>query len=153
MSTAKVHDITPATFRRTLDKRQSSEGEQTATVLDDMADGILALDCALTLAGFSYEARQLTLSIVGLIGGEGGRLEVFDKELAEHVNCSDRTIRRWRAAHIKESTARKFSLIHLEECDDNAALKRYEKTAHSFTAGEYANTVVAEERPPAGQHT
>ena len=146
MSTAKVHDITPATFRRTLDKRQSSEGEQTATVLDDMADGILALDCALTLAGFSYEARQLTLSIVGLIGGEGGRLEVFDKELAEHVNCSDRTIRRWRAAHIKESKARKFSLIHLEECDYNAALKRYEKTAYSFTAGEYVNTVVAEAR-------
>lgn len=147
MSTAKVHDFTPAAFRRTLDRRQSpAEDGQAAAVLDDMADGILALDCALTFAGFSYEARQLTLSIVGLIGGEGGRLEVFDKELAEHVNCSDRTIRRWRAAHIKESRARKFSLIHLEECDYNAALKRYEKTAYSFTAGEYVNTVVAEAR-------
>jgi hypothetical protein len=146
MSTAKVYDITPATFRRTLGREQPAEGEQAASVLDDMADGVLALDFALTLAGFSYEARQLTLSIVGLIGGEGGRLEVFDKGLAEHVNCSDRTIRRWRAAHIKESKAKKFSLLHLEECDYNAALKRYEKTAYSFTAGDYVNTVVAEAR-------
>lgn len=146
MSTAKVQDFTPAAFRRTLGKHEPEDGEQAATVLEDMADGILALDCALTLAGFSYEARQLTLSIVGLIGGRGGRLEVFDKELAERLNCSDRTVRRWRTAHIKESKAKRFSLIHLEECDYNAALKRYEKTAYSFTAGEYVNTVVGEAR-------
>ncbi|HEX8502630.1 MAG TPA: hypothetical protein VF659_18755 [Pyrinomonadaceae bacterium] len=146
MSTARVHDFTPAAFRRTLDRQQPADDKHPATVLDDMADGVLALDYALTLAGFSYEARQLTLSIMGLIGGGGGRLEVFDKTLAEHLNCSDRTIRRWRAAHIKESKAKKFSLLHLEECDYNAALKRYEKTAYSFTAGDYVNTVVAEAR-------
>lgn len=61
MSTAKVHDFTLAAFRRTLDKRQPPEGGQTATVLEDMADGVLALDCALTLAGFSYEARSSDL--------------------------------------------------------------------------------------------
>lgn len=146
MSTAKVQDFTPAAFRRKLDREQPPAGGQGATVLDDMADGILALDYALALAGCSYEARQLTLSVVGLIGGEGGRLEVFDKELAAHLGCSDRTIRRWRSAHIKESKAKKFSLLHLEECDYNPALKRYEKTVYSFTAGEYVNAVVAEAR-------
>lgn len=146
MSRAKVYDITPTALRHTLDRAQPAEAPQPATVLDDMADGILALDFALALAGFSWEARQLTLSIVGLVGGGGGRLEVFDKTLAEHLGCSDRTIRRWRAAHIKESKAKRFSLLHLEECDYNAALKRYEKTAYSFTAGDYVNTVVAEAR-------
>jgi len=104
---AKVYDITPAQLRRTLGRRpDSEEGVKSATVLDDCSDGILALDYALTFAGFSYEARQIVLSVVGLLGGRGSTLEVFDAELAKHVQCSDRTIRRWRAAHLKESKAR-----------------------------------------------
>lgn len=143
MSAAKVLDYTPAVLRRTLD----TNGEQAAAVLDDVADGILALDFALTFAGISYEARQLTLSIVGLTGG-GGRLEVFDKALAEHLKCSDRTVRRWRAAHTKESKAKKFSLLQIEECDYNAQQKRYEKTAYSINpaVADYLKTVVAEAR-------
>jgi hypothetical protein len=145
---AQVFDLTSEAFRRKLGgQRTSAEGEQTAAVLDDTADGILALDFALTFAGFSYEARQFTLSIVGLLGGGGGRLEVFDKELAKHLNCSDRTVRRWRAAHIKESKAKKFSLLYLEE-GDYTGRKRYEKTAYSLNpaVGSYLDAAVAEAR-------
>lgn len=147
MTTARVFDITSEALRRKLGRQQTSaEGEQAATVLDDTTDGILALDFALTFAGFSYEARQFTLSIMGLLGG-GGRLEVFDKELAKHLNCSDRTIRRWRAAHIKESKAKKFSLLYLEE-GDYTGRKRYEKTAYSLNpaVGSYLDAAVAEAR-------
>jgi hypothetical protein len=143
---AHVLDYMPAAFRRSLDSQSPAEGEQTATVLDDTADGILALDFALTFAGFSYEARQLALSIVGLLGG-GGRLKVFDKELAQHVGCSDRTIRRWRKAHIKESKARKFSLLYLEE-GNYTGRKRYEETTYSLNpaVGSYLNATVSEAR-------
>jgi hypothetical protein len=127
---AKVYDFTPEAFRRTLDRSQSAGEERAAAVADDMADGILALDCALTLAGFSYQARQLTLSVV----------------LARRLTCADRTIRRWRAAHIKEARAKRFSLIKVEECEYNPERQRYEKAAYSFTAAEYVNTVVAEAR-------
>jgi hypothetical protein len=145
---AEVLDFPPAALRHTLGRPSPAEGERAAAVLDDVADGILALDSALTSAGFSYEARQFVLSIVGLLGGEGARLEAFDAELAAHLKCSDRTVRRWRKAHMKESRAKKFTLLYLEECDYNASLKRYEKTAYSLNpavAG-YITTVVAEAR-------
>lgn len=141
---AKVYDFTPEAFRRTLDKSQSGGDAQAPAVVEHMADGILALDFALTFAGFSYEARQLTLSVVGQVGGRGDRLELYDKELAERLNCADRTIRRWRAAHVREVKAKRFSLIRVEEGEYNPALKLYERAAYTFTAGDYVNQVVAE---------
>jgi hypothetical protein len=145
---AHVIDITPTAFRRTLYGRQQqpAEGGQTAAVLDDCADGILALDCALTFAGFGYGARQLVLSVVGLLGGGDSTLEVFDGELANHVQCSDRTIRRWRAAHLKESKARRFSLLEIVEGEYNASRQCYEKTSYRFTAPDYVDAVVHEAR-------
>ena len=144
---AQVLDYTPAAHRRALG-RQSRADEQAATAFDDMTDGILALDFALTLASFGYEARQLVLSIVGLLGGGDSAVEAFDEELAKHLKCSDRTVRRWRAAHIKESKAKKFSLLYLEEGEYNAERKRYEKTAYSLNpaVAVYVNAVVAEAR-------
>lgn len=144
MSSARVVDFTPKQAGRWLDKEAAAKS---AAVLDDVADGILALDFALTFAGFSYKARQLTLSIVGLLGGGGGRLEIFDKILAQHARCSDRTVRRWRAAHIEESRAKKFSLLYIEEGDYNGR-KRYEKTAYSLNpaVASYLNAVVSQAR-------
>ncbi|HWW74960.1 MAG TPA: hypothetical protein VNZ44_06185 [Pyrinomonadaceae bacterium] len=144
---AQVVDITPAAFRRSLDRGQvTAEVEQAVTVLDDCADGILALDFALSFAGFGYEARQLVLSVVGLLGGGGATLEAFDGELAKHVQCSERTVRRWRAAHLKESKARRFSLLEVVEGEYDAAKKCYGKTSYRFTAPDYVDVVVREAR-------
>jgi hypothetical protein len=143
---AHVLDFTPAAFHRRLDSQKPEESERAATVLDDCADGILALDFALTFAGFGYEARQLTLSIVGLLGGGGGAVEAFDGELAAHVNCSDRTIRRWRSAHFKESKFIKFSLLEIIEGEYDADQRRYDKTSYRFTAPDYVDSVVSAAR-------
>lgn len=140
---AQVFDLTSEAFRRRLG---SAEGVQTAALLDDVADGILALDFALTFAGFSYEARQLTLSIVGLVGGGGRTLEAFDGELAAHVNCSDRTVRRWRKAHLKESKQRRFSLLEIAEGEYDGENRVYGKTSYRFTAPEYVGAVVSAAR-------
>jgi hypothetical protein len=144
--TAKIYDYTPEAFNRTLDKSQAAGDAQAATAADDMVDGILALDFALTFAGFSYEARQLTLSVVGQVGGRGDRLELYDKELAARLHCSDRTIRRWRAAHVREAKAKRISLLKVEESEYSPERKRYERAAYSLTAGDYVNQVVAEAR-------
>jgi hypothetical protein len=145
---ATVHDFKPAAFRRTLGGQSTvtRDEERRATVLDDCADGILALDYALTFAGFGYEARQLVLSVVGLLGGGGSTLEVFDGDLAKHVQCSDRTIRRWRAAHLKESKARRFSLLEIVEGEYDAGRRCYGKTSYRFTAPDYVDAVVREAR-------
>jgi hypothetical protein len=145
---AHVLDYTPSAFRRSLDRQQQpAEAEHVATVLDDMADGILAIDYALTFAGFGYAARQLTLSIVGLLGGGAGAvLEVFDGKLAEHLNCSDRTIRRWRSAHLEESERKKFALLEIQESEYDADDQGYGKTSYRFSAPDYVDAVVTDAR-------
>ncbi|MDT5293161.1 MAG: hypothetical protein QOJ76_41 [Acidobacteriota bacterium] len=145
---AHVLDYTPSAFRRSLDRQQQpAEGEHVATVLDDMADGILAIDYALTFAGFGYEARQLTLSIVGLLGdGADAVLEAFDGELAAHLNCSDRTIRRWRSAHLKESERIRFALLEIKEGEYDADNRVYGKTSYRFITPDYVDAVVTDAR-------
>jgi hypothetical protein len=76
----------------------------------------------------------------------GGTLEAFDGELATHLNYSDRTIRRWRAAHLKQAKRRRFSLLEITEGEYDAEHKRYGKTSYSFTATSYVDSVVREAR-------
>jgi hypothetical protein len=114
--------------------------------LEDMADGILALDLALTFAGISYKARQLTLSVVGLLGGSGKPLGAFDAELAAHLKCSTRTIRRWRSAHNEEAQQIRFSLLEITEGEYDADHQRYKKTSYHFTALAYVEAVVNQAR-------
>lgn len=144
MSSARVVDFTPKQAGRWMDKEAAA---RSGAVLDDVADGILALDFALSFAGFSYEARQFELSVIGLLGGGDSTVEIYDGELAKHVQCSDRTVRRWRQAHIRESRARKFSLIHIGE-GDYTGRHKYEKTSYSLNpaVGPYLAAVLIEAR-------
>lgn len=145
MKTATVHDITPAQFKRRAG-RVETDTRLSNSILEDMADGILALDFALTFAGFSYKARQLTLSVVGLLGGSGEPLSACDAELAAHLKCSARTIRRWRAAHNKEARRVRFSLLEITEGEYEADHQRYKKTSYRFTASTYVDAVVNQAR-------
>lgn len=145
MRSAIVHDITPAQFKR-IAERVKTDTRPSHSILEDMADGILALDFALTFAGFSHKARHLTLSVVGLLGGSGEPLRAFDAELAAHLKCSDRTIRRWRAAHNKEARRVRFSLLEITEGEYDADHQRYQKTSYRFTASAYVEAVVNQAR-------
>lgn len=84
--------------------------------------------------------------LVGLLGGGSSTLEVFDGDLAKHVQCSDRTVRRWRKAHLKESKARRFSLLEIVEGEYDAGRQCYGKTSYRFTAPDYVDAVVREAR-------
>jgi hypothetical protein len=145
MRTATVHDITPAQFKR-MAERAETNTRPSNSILEDMADGILALDLALTFAGVSYKARQLTLSVVGLLGGSGELLRAFDAELAAHLKCATRTIRRWRAAHNEESRRIRFSLLEITEGEYEAEHQRYKKTTYRFTASTYVEAAVNQAR-------
>lgn len=147
MSTATVFDFTPSQFRRTT-QRQTPEPstEATSSIFSDMADGILVLDFALSFAGFNYDARQLDLSIVGLLGNGQDTLEMFDEELAEHLKCSVRTVRRWRAANIKEAKAKRFNFVQITEGEYDRDRKRYEPTKYRFTGAAFVESAVSEAR-------
>jgi hypothetical protein len=149
-TTATVHDITLAQLRRKHQRNTQVESQpQATTIFNDMSDGILALDFGLTFAGFSYEARQFVHNIVGLLGDDETMLAMFDEELAQHVRCSDRTIRRWRAAHIAETKAKSFSFIEIIEGEYDADHKRYAPTQYKFACAQFIEDVVADARAAA----
>jgi hypothetical protein len=113
-----------------------------------MADGVIALEYALTFAGFSYKARQLDLSIIGLIGASTEAVEFFDAELVDHVGCSERTIRRWRAAAIEEGSKKNFSFIGIKEGEYTPERTRHRRTAYEInkSVADYIDITVREAR-------
>jgi hypothetical protein len=152
MSTAIFHDYTPKEFRRTLTRLSNETTAEPETIIfDDLADGVLALDFALTFAGFSYEARQLNFSVIGLIAGADEPVKFFDAEIAAHVGCSDRTVRRWRAKAIKEAKAKNFAFIEITEGEYEPKRTRYLPSAYRLTrsAALYIDATVREARASA----
>jgi hypothetical protein len=145
MAMAQVLDYTPAAMRRSLDG-SPAEGEQAATACEDMCDGILALDFALTFAGAPPAARKFVISIVGLLGAGDDPLKCYDALLADHFKCDERTLRRWRSDHTEWSKAKKFSLLVITPGEYDRERKRYEKSAYYLNEGvaDYINTVVSE---------
>jgi len=151
-TTATVHDLTPGAFRSKL-ARSASQPTATInadaqTIFSDMADGTLALDYGLTFAGFKYEELQLVHSIVGLLGDGETELAMFDDNLADHLKCTPRTVRRWRAAYVKKSQAVNFGFLVITEGEYVAAEKRFQPTRYRFTddAKAYVERTVDEAR-------
>ncbi len=153
--TAPVHDFTPGAFRSKLAR---SASQPTATpradaqsIFSDMADGVLTLDYGLTFAGFEYEERQLVPSVVGLLGDGETELAMFDDNLADHLKCSPRTVRRWRAAYVEKSQAVNFGFLVITEGEYVAAEKRFQPTRYRFTddAKAYVERTVNEARASA----
>jgi hypothetical protein len=151
-ATATVHDFTPGAFRkkfaRTQAQTDTAPTTDAATIFSDMADGVLALDYGLTFAGFEYEERQLVHSIVGLLGEGETELAMFDERLADHLKCSTRTVRRWRAAYVEKSQAVNFGFLVITEGEYISAEKRYQPTRYRFTADakDYVEQTVDEAR-------
>ncbi len=146
-TTATVHDFNFGQFRRTHARAQTAP--QTAPdTFTDLSDGILALDFALTFAGFDGAARQIILSIVGLIGDSREPVALFDKELAAHVNCHERTVRRWRKAYMNAWQAKNFEFISVTEGEYFPKLKRYDRTLYGLPDDirEFVNMVTNEAR-------
>ncbi len=147
--TATVHDFSFGQFQRTHARHATHAETQTATsVFSDMADGILVLDFALTFAGFGHQARQFVLSIVGLIGDGQTAYVAFDKDLAKHLNCNERTVRRWRKAYIEESEAKNFGFLHIIEGEYRKGEERYEATEYGLNeeVKDFVNNTISEAR-------
>lgn len=134
---AQFIDFSPAHARERAARRAIGKGAQqdTVGVFSDMADGVLALDFALTLGRCPHDARKLDLSIVGLLGDGQTSVEMFDKELAGHIKCSDRTVRRYRADAIKARQTAYLTLIHITEGEYLPDQKLYAPTRYELAPG------------------
>jgi hypothetical protein len=150
MSAATVHDFAPNQFRHKYANHRAGECEaQGATgVFSDMSDGVLVLDFALTFAGFDHQARKFVLSIVGLLGDSQKPRAAFDEELAKHLGCNERTIRRWRKDYLAAAKVKQFGFIKITEGEYCVETKRYLATEYSLIdeVKEFVNNAVSEGR-------
>jgi hypothetical protein len=135
--TATVHDISLAQLRKMRARRGTGDDQPQAAagVFTDMADGILALDFALSFADFEHDSRKLVLSVVGLLADKHDALAMFDEQLAEHLKCSVRTVRNWRSDYIKRSpNAQSFGVIEITEGEYDHDKQRFQPTQYRLNA-------------------
>jgi hypothetical protein len=135
-STATVHDMTLGHLCKKIARHNAQTGDvpraEASEIFSDMADGILALDFALSFAKFDYDARQLVLSVVGLLGNDSKPLAMYDDDLADHLKSSVRTVRRWRSEYVKVSQKENFGFIEITEGEYDRDKQRYAPTRYRF---------------------
>ena len=130
MSTAAVHDFTPAQLQRSL-KRSLVTPPARARLFRDMADGAVVAQFFLNFAGFEWKETKFFTLLVGLCGEGDRQLEMYDEDLAEIARVSDRTIRTWRSDYLARAHAARCSLLVINEGPYNPDRQRYERTSYS----------------------
>jgi hypothetical protein len=103
---ATVTDITSAHFRqRGAETDDSPLADVAQAVADDFADGVEVMHHFCNLADYSEAARTFVFALVSAAHG-GEKVVVYDAELADKLNCSERTVQRHRKAYkvsVKQS--------------------------------------------------
>lgn len=131
MST-QVFDVAPAQFRRMM-KTAGAVDEAPASVIDDLADCVVAVHQLANLAGFSERPRALILALAGAARTrDNSQVELFDEELAGLQNCSVKTVQRQRADYFAEACERRLHLVEIVEGDYDRGAGKNVPTRYRF---------------------
>jgi hypothetical protein len=128
--TATVHDLTPARLRRLVEQQETTAAAH--GIFADMADGVLVAQEMLNLWGYEWDEAKFALLIIGLCGDSDEPVAMFDPELAEHARCTDRTIQRWRKAHLQKVRLLKSGPLIIKEGEYDAGHQRYARTTYAI---------------------
>jgi hypothetical protein len=129
---ASFRDYKPSRLRQQLEQT----APQNASIISDMADGILVTEAFFTHAGFDYGATQLVLTIIGIIGDGADSVELYDEQIAEVANCNERTVRRWRKEYQEQAAKLNFSPLIVAEGEYCKDKLRYLPTSYRITFAE-----------------
>ena len=140
MSNATVFDfkpgLTPDQIRLGVQMGVLADDAAPSPIVADLADGIIAIQWCMTLAGFSERPREFVLTLAGAAVGRGAnKVALFDEQLADLQNCSTKTVQRQRADYIREERARRYSPIEIEDGDFNHETGKNNPTLYRFNLG------------------
>ena len=143
--TAQAFDVAPA---RVLSLVERQAGADTSTVADDLADGVEAVHQIANLAGFSQRPRAFILALATAAHSRGAAsVELFDAELAELQNCSDKTVQRQRADYQSEVLRlRTIDLVGIEEGEYDRVNDAHAPTRYTFHLAGTVERIVADAR-------
>lgn len=147
MSTATVYDLTPGQLQRSMRRPPNPPpAPPQFGVFADMADGVIVTQFLCNFAGFDWHETKLFVLIAGLCGDGDKGITLYDKELAEHARCTDRTIRSWRAAYLNKAQQLSFWPLQIKEGEYNAEKKRYERAFYAVSIADTIEQAVAAAR-------
>lgn len=130
MKTATVHDMTPARLRRLAEQAQAPTAAE--GIFAAMTDAVFVTQVMLNLWRYEWAEAQFVLHIVSLCGDSDMPVALFDKELAKHAECDERTVRRWRAAYLQKVRRLKSGPLVIQEGEYNPKDKVYARTAYAI---------------------
>jgi len=110
---AIVTDITSAHYRR-RGAADFPASEQARDIADDFADGVEVMHHFCNLAGYPESARTFVFALASAAHG-GEKVVVYDAELAEKMDCSERTVQRHRKAYKAAAKQSGVELIEFAE--------------------------------------
>lgn len=122
-------DIRAAHFRKRM---QDAPAAMAQPIMADMCDAALVVQDIFNLSKFCYQASQLAVNVVSIIGADEDELVITDEDLAERIGCSARTVLRWRAAYIADATVRNYSPILITEANYDPKLQRTPPATYSI---------------------
>ncbi len=154
MSKAKVYDMTGAQLRRELERGATAPAEQPEhSIAADMADGIEAIHQCMNLADFTERPRAFIFALSTAALSQGSdHVALYDEELAELQNCSDRTVRRQRADYLRESQARHFAPVEIIEGEFDMNKQKFGPTLYKFHLAEVVEQTVTQARSVENWH-
>ena len=143
--TAQAYDTIPARVL-SLVERPATAGA--FTVSDDVADGVEIIHQIANLAGYSERPRAFILALATAAHGNGAAsVELFDAELAELQNCSDKTVQRQRADYLREARRpRTVDLVGIEEGEYDRDNNEHAPTRYTFHLSGTVERAVADAR-------
>lgn len=123
-------DIKASHFQKRM--QQAAPAAQSESIISDLCDGLLVAELMLGLAGYSYTSTGFVLGIMGAIGSGEESVQFYDKEAANLLNCSDRTVRRGRKDYITDSSARNFWPVVVREGEYLPEKQEFARTEYTL---------------------
>jgi hypothetical protein len=149
---APVLDFKLGALRRTVATSQIA-AEPTG-IFADVADGIEAMHQLANCAGFSERARSFIFALASAAYSEGAaEVKLYDEELAELQDCSDRTVQRQRADYKKDAARARCWPVEIEEGDFNRDENKNEPTVYRFAHASVVEQIVTLARSAEGFDT
>jgi hypothetical protein len=143
---AKLYETTPARMFSLVERNGVAVEGATATVADDLADGVEAIHQIANLAGYSERPRAFIMALASAAHGRAS-VELFDEDLATLQGCSTKTVQRQRADYVRESRRlRTVDLVGIEEGEFDREQNRHAPSRYTFHLAGTVEAVVADAR-------
>jgi hypothetical protein len=137
-------------FRRQR-KLESLPRAESEGLMLDMGDAIIVSSLMLKFAGFTWADGALFLVVMAIAGNGQEEVSLYDSEIADIANCTERTVRRWRKGYSEKARGivgaapgtKRYSPMDIREGEYDPKTQRYQPTTYHVSIVSVIDRAVA----------